>query len=352
MTVVVGGQYGGEGKGKTTAYLSASELPDIVVRCGGPNSGHTVELEEKTHILRQVPAGFVSPRTRLLVAPGAIIDPDILRTEMDVLSLEPDRLGIDRNAGVVTEGDRKTELDWDLGRRIGSTGTGMGAAVTRRSGRTPDFRRVQDVPKFRPWVTDVAKEVNEAIDRGGSVIVEGTQGFGLSLLHSPYFPYVTSRDTTAAAFLSEVGLSPVHVRRIVMVLRTFPIRVGGNSGPLTQEVSWDHVQSLSGSPNPVKEYTTVTSTLRRVGKFDEELVRRAAVVNRPTHIVVNGLDLIDYRNRQAQTPSDLTPPASKFLAMVGNITEGDLMLAGVGPRLTDFVPLQSDLRRLLEVAYP
>ena len=88
--------------------------------------------------------------------------------------------------------------------------------------------------------------MREHLEAGQRIIIEGTQGFGLSLLHSKYYPFVTSRDTTAAAFVSEAGLSPLDVDDIVLVLRAFPIRVGGNSGPLPNEIDWDTVTSESG----------------------------------------------------------------------------------------------------------
>jgi adenylosuccinate synthase len=123
--------------------------------------------------------------------------------------------------------------------------------------------------------------------------VEGTQGFGLSLLHSVDYPYVTSRDTTAAAFISEAGLSPLDVDQIVLVLRAFPIRVAGNSGRLPNEIDWETITHESGSPVPIIEYTSVTGMTRRVARFQPEVVRQAILVNQPTHVVMNHLDYID-----------------------------------------------------------
>src|SRR2546425_1217764 len=98
VTVVVGGQYGSEGKGKVCAHLSLTDNVDLMVRCGGPNSGHTVDIDGKRYELRQIPAGFVNPATRLLLAPGALIDPPLFLEELRVCQLGPDRVGIDINA--------------------------------------------------------------------------------------------------------------------------------------------------------------------------------------------------------------------------------------------------------------
>ena len=113
------------------------------------------------------------------------------------------------------------------------------------------------------------------------------------MLHSSHYPFATSRDTTAAGFVSEAGLSPLDVDDIIVVLRAFPIRVAGNSGPLRSELSWDDVTRESGSGVPLAEYTSVTKVLRRVGRFDAELVRQALLYNAPTRIVLNHLDYID-----------------------------------------------------------
>src|SRR5688500_10785623 len=105
VTVVVGGQYGSEGKGKVCAHLSLTGTADFMVRCGGPNAGHTVDLGTEKYELKQVPAGFINPSTRLLIAPGALVDPTLLLHEIDLCRLDQLRLGIDRNAGIVEVSD-------------------------------------------------------------------------------------------------------------------------------------------------------------------------------------------------------------------------------------------------------
>jgi adenylosuccinate synthase len=145
------------------------------------------------------------------------------------------------------------------------------------------------------------------------IIIEGTQGFGLSLLHSTEYPYVTSRDTTAATFVSEAGLSPLDVDQIVLVLRAFPIRVSGNSGPLPNEIDWQIVSLESGSSVPIVEFTSVTKSIRRVAHFHPDVVRQAIMVNRPTHIVLNHLDYID---NSCCTLNSLSAKAFRFVEEV------------------------------------
>jgi adenylosuccinate synthase len=147
-------------------------------------------------------------------------------------------------------------------------------------------------------------------------------------LHSKYYPYVTSRDTTAAAFVSEAGLSPLDVDDIVLVLRAFPIRVGGNSGPLPSEIDWDSVTSESGEQTPILEHTSVTKTVRRVGRFDPDIVRQAIMFNQPTGIVLNHLDYIDISCRHKQI---LTEKADAFVNDVEFLIGRRINCLGFGP---------------------
>jgi len=114
----------------------------------------------------------------------------------------------------------------------------------------------------------------------------------LSLLHSKEYPFVTARDTTAAGFISECGVSPLDVDEIVLVIRSYPIRVSGNSGYLKNEITWDDLVKESDLPIGFVEHTTVTQKVRRVARFDPEIVKQAIISNKPTKIVLNHLDYV------------------------------------------------------------
>ena len=132
-------------------------------------------------------------------------------------------------------------MSLDLSGRLGSTGTGVGSAVSaeRSAPRISDW--LVTTPDLAPFVTSVREELGAAVRHDKSIVVEGTQGFGLSLYHADEWPYRTSRDTTAHSFLGEVGLG-VRDYEVVMAIRTYPIRVAGNSGPLPGEITWEDVQ--------------------------------------------------------------------------------------------------------------
>ena len=319
LWVVVGGQYGSEGKGKISAFIAKREDLDICVRCGGPNSGHSfVDESGRNVVLRQLPTGFVNSRTRLLIPAGALIDPAILKQEIDWLRLTPARVGIDRKSFVIEEKDQEAEAALRLRERLSSTLCGVGAAQSRRVLRAEDAKLAKDVVGEHSWIrehlTDVGEEVNWALDSKKKVLIEGTQGFGLSLYHSEHYPKTTSRDTTAAAFLSEVGLSPLMVSQVVLVFRTFPIRVAGTqAGKLFGEMTWEELRHKSGYPWPIQELTSVTKLARRIGQFDWELARRAVRVNRPTKIALMGLDYIDFGSFGVTHAGGLSEKVQVFL---------------------------------------
>jgi adenylosuccinate synthase len=178
------------------------------------------------------------------------------------------------------------------------------------------------------------------IASGVRVIVEGTQGFGLSVLHTPHYPYATSRDCSAAGALAEAGLSPRDVDEVVLVLRTFPIRVGGNSGPLPHEIDWETVATESGSAGPLAEYTSVTGRLRKVARFDPTIVKRAIEVNNPSLIVMNHIDYVDAECSRLGT---LTERARGFVHDTSAALGVPIDLVGVGP--TAIVDLKPRLAR-------
>jgi adenylosuccinate synthase len=343
LWIVVGGQFGSEGKGKIAAYLSLREKIDICIRCGGPNSGHSFAIDD-THniVLRQLPTAAYHPKIRLLLPSGSLIDPAILKQELDSFALSPERVGIDQNAMIIEPSDKDVEAALGLRSRLSSTLTGVGSALSRRLLRSLDVRLAKDstasFPWLRPYLVNTAEEANIGLDQGKKVLVEGTQGFGLSLYHSPFYPKTTSRDTSAAAFLSEVGLSPKLVTEIVLVVRTFPIRVAGDqAGPLKDEISWDELRELSGAPHSLEEYTTVTQKPRRVGRFDCELVRQAVAINRPTKLAVNFLDHLTFKNYAVSSWSDLTLHTQQYILSLEQTLKAPIIYCGTGPRLTHLI---------------
>jgi adenylosuccinate synthase len=327
-TIVVGGQFGSEGKGKVAHFLAKEMAATVAIRVGGPNSGHTVvSISGEKLIFRQLPTAAILPNILCVLPAGSYIVPELLLAEIALARLPSSRLLVDPNAVVVSSADVESEMQSGLGASIGSTGSGTGAAVVARVERTRPEILARHHPLLKEFVAPSSERINVALKCGERLIIEGTQGFGLSLLHSPYYPFVTSRDTTAAGFAAEAGISPLDVDDIVLTLRAFPIRVGGNSGPLPHEVDWAAVTSLGGHSKQLIEFTSVTKSVRRVARFDPQIVRQAIAINKPTRIVLNHLDYLDGRSSLAHSP---TPCIVEFVRRVEKELDRAIDFCGFG----------------------
>lgn len=304
VTVVFGGQYGSEGKGKVAHLLAKYTGAAAAVRVGGPNSGHTPSHPSKAPSppLRQLPTASLLPGVQSVIGPGSYVDGDLLKAEIIRTGLTPARLAIDPAAVLLSDSDRGEERSAHLRETIGSTLTGTGAAVARRAMRDPNLSFVSNDPELTPFVRPTSSLLRSLLVSGERVIVEGTQGHGLSVFTREY-PFATSRITTASGLLAEAGLSPVDVDDVVMVLRAFPIRVAGNSGPLRNETTWSQVQLGGGHDHEIIEYSSVTKRVRRVAHFDPHPVKDAIAVNAPTTIALNHLDYLDHSVCKFGTPS-------------------------------------------------
>ena len=330
VDVLVGGQYGSEGKGNIVGYIAPEY--DFLVRVGGPNAGHQVYREPSPEVYHHLPSGTGrAPNAKLLIGAGAVLYPKGLLAEINEHDVAAERLSIHPQAMIIEDADR--ELEAQMLASIGSTGQGVGAASVRkimgRGGKTdPVVRLAKDVPELRPYVRDTQEILERAFVQGCPVLLEGTQGTTLSLHHGDY-PHVTSRDTTVAGCLADAGIAVTRVRRVVMVCRTYPIRVadpaieGETSGPMTSPVSYDELSSRSGIDieNLMKiETTTTTRKQRRIANFDWEQLRRSTVLNGPTDIALTFVDYLDTKNRAAFRFEQLTPETLRFVEEVERVT--------------------------------
>lgn len=319
VSIVIGGQFGSEGKGKVALEIARrSSEPVAVVRVGGPNSGHTAfDRAGRKHILRQLPAGCIDGEVEVVLPAGSYIDPDVLLSEIEELDYPRDRIRVSRQARIITDQHKRWEKESELAETIGSTASGVGAAVMASVARgAANFKlgshEAADHSSLEPFLCDTSERLRSLVEVGYRVVLEGTQGFGLSLLEGGYWPKATSRSTTAAGALAEAGLGPLDVDDVTMVIRSYPIRVAGNSGPLVNETTWQHIARKTGRDDDLREYTTVTGRLRRVGNFDPVLVKRALAVNRPSRLVLNHLDYVG-RERDLD---DVESEVSRFIRRV------------------------------------
>lgn len=335
LFVVVGMQFGSEGKGAITSYLAP--IMGMGVRTGAANAGHTMYHCGKRYVMRQIPSVWTNPLAELVIGVGAMISLPILLAEISaiekVLPIRH-RLSIDPRAHVITDEQIARESEDDLGARIGSTSArareGIGVASADKVLRSADVVRAGDVPSLRPYCSDTVERVNERLDRGDCVLLEGAQGFSLSIEHGA-FPFVTSRDTSAIGLAASVGVAThAFPTSVIGVTRTYPIRVSGNSGPFdpdSTEMSWKEVARRAGAPSLV-EYTTVTGAVRRVATFSREGFVRACRVNRPTEIALTFADYLDWKSHEQ---GDISLPIEEFMEMVETLAGAPVTLVKTGP---------------------
>jgi adenylosuccinate synthase len=335
VDVLIGGQYGSEGKGQIVNYLMREY--DLVVRVGGPNAGHTVpEADEKSYIYHHIPSGARTHDAHYALAPGMVVNVKKLLEEIADCKLDYHHLSIDPK--VMTISDEDIVAEEGLYERIGSTKQGVGAATARRiTDRGKDsVLMASKVPDLAHYIRPTYDVVFDALAANKRILIEGTQGTGLSLYHGAY-PYVTSRDTTVAGCLSEVGVAPGRIRKVIMVCRTYPIRVesppNSSSGRFSLEIDWGIVSERSGLPRKQledAEHTSTTKRKRRVGEFDWSLLRQAAFLNGPTDIALTFTDYLCSKNASAYRFEQLQDDTIKFIEEVERVAGAPVSLISTG----------------------
>lgn len=344
LTVLVGGQYGSEGKGAIAAHVANDY--DVHIRVGSPNAGHTIYWNGEKHVMQSIPCGWINPDARIVIGRGALLNmKQFMKELVHIMQYYPkflDRLVIDEEAGILDEKFHQQEggTEGEMHKRIGSTGEGVGPARVARINRDPhEFRQFKDVAAEygleRCMYRNTPLLVATWQDNGRNILIEGTQGSGLSLLHS-HWPYCTSIDTNAAGIISEVGIAPSRVTDVLMVIRTYPIRVAGNSGPMGTEITWDElnrrIAGLGGEDFVTPEKTTVTKKVRRIAEWNDELFEQAKLLNAPTEIALTFADYIDPAIANVDIPSEIKNSSRVKQFIQEHNLEGLVNYVGTGPR--------------------
>ncbi|GIW51640.1 MAG: adenylosuccinate synthetase [Gemmatimonadales bacterium] len=329
--VVVGAQWGDEGKGKIVDVLA--EGADLVVRYqGGANAGHTVVKGDEEFILHQIPSGILHPGTRCVIGNGVVLDPETLLSEMDDLERRgvtvAGRLIVSLRAHLVLPYHKLLDQAAEREQRIGTTGRGIGPAYEdkygRRGIRVADLRdlsrtlerigeRVERAnrllslmgsslrasveehcdllrrlaPRLMPMAADTSRITYDALREGKKVLLEGAQGALLDVDHGTY-PFVTSSNTTAGGAAVGAGIGPTAIDAVLGVVKAYTTRVG--NGPLPTEADPQEAARLRELG---EEYGATTGRPRRCGWFDAVVVRYAARVNGLTDLAVTKLDVLD-----------------------------------------------------------
>jgi adenylosuccinate synthase len=325
-TVIVGAFWGDEGKGKIISYLALKDNVDFCVRTGSVNAAHTVWTEGKKYALHMVPAGFVNPKCRLFIAAGANVHVAKFLEEVELTKVHK-RISIDNNASIIEEKHSAQDKASAFNKGLGTTGWGVGPALEERVRRTAKLAK--DLPELKPYVLDTVTEINEGIDQGKNVLLEGTQGFMLSLFFGTY-PYVTGRDTGASAIASEAGVGPTRVDDVLIVYKSFITRVG--AGPLPGEITKQEAQKRGWF-----EISAGTGRDRRSAPFDFDLAKKTAKINGATQSAVTKLDCIYPECQGKRRFDELSSEAKQFIKDIEKQTGIPVALIGTGPDALDIV---------------
>jgi adenylosuccinate synthase len=333
-TIIVGGFFGDEGKGKVVAHIAERDRPAIISRGGvGPNAGHTVKIGDRTYGVRMVPSGFVYRDARLCIGTGVLVDPRVFLHEVDLLGVKG-RVFVDSRCGIIEEAHIERDRGSDhLAKTVGSTGTGCGPANADRALRV--IRQAKDVPELSGFLTDVPAEINGALDDGKSVLIEGTQGFGISLYFGTY-PYVTSKDTSASQMAADNGVGPTRIDEVIVVFKAYPTRVG--AGPFSTEMTPEEAQE-----HGIEEFGTVTHRRRRIGEWDGEMARYSAMINGCTQAAITGIDRIDPDCYGCSDYDRLSKAAKDFISKAEDDIGKPVTLISTGPDISHIIDLREEL---------
>lgn len=332
-TIIVDALWGDSGKGKLCAQLAIKHDAELAVRAGvGTNAGASVTTDDGRLIkARQLPTGWLNPRTRVAVGSGVLVDPQVFADELGRFGLA-DRVMVDRRCAVITpEHIAAEQADAHLAETVGSTCTGNGAAradfVLRRA------RQAGDHPELRSYAGDVAVEANRVAASDGLVIIEGSQGTLLSLALTDDYPCATSDNCTAAAAMDDVGLNWRLVTDVIMVVKALPSRVG--SGPLPYEIS-----AAEADRRGIGEHGVVTGRPRRkADRLDPDLLAYAAMLNGPTQIALTFVDHVDPEMRGVRDRDRITAPVLELIERVEQTTGAPVTTVDTGPLLGDLIEL-------------
>jgi adenylosuccinate synthase len=325
-TVVVGAFWGDEGKGKIISYLALKDKVDVCVRTGSVNAAHTVWFGGQRYALHMVPAAFVYEKCRLLIGAGANVHVKKFLEEVEATKVK-NRIGVDYQASIIEEKHSIQDKTSAHLKGLGTTGWGVGPAIEERVRRTAKLAK--DIPELQPYLTDVATEVNNAIDANKQVLLEGTQGLMLSLYYGTY-PYVTGRDTSAAATCSEAGVGPTKVNDVLIVFKAFMTRVG--AGPLPGELTKEEAIKRGWF-----ETAAGTGRERRSAPFDFELAKKAVTINGATQAALTKLDVVYPECKGAKTYDELPKDAKEFIEKIERKTGIPIVLIGIGPEALDII---------------
>lgn len=346
-TVVIGGWFGDEGKGKIISYVAVHDRFKHVARAGvGTNAGHTVCINGMSYGLQMIPSGFTNPDAKLYIGKGVLVDAEKLLNEIKECGVGT-RLYVDRLCPIIEQRHKDADSLPHYKDSVGSTGTGCGPAQKERVFRSRDMKFAKDVEELHPYLADVSELLNSAISSGSNVLVEMTQGtmlslYGFEINGELTFHNATSKDTTAGTACADVGIGPTAVGVVIAVYKAIPSRVGQGIFPGELPIK-EQVRLRSEGKG---EFGTVTGRPRRLGNWTDEVfewAKKAADINGATQIAVTKIDLAYPGNSGVREYLDLTIGAKDFIEKLEHKLQRPVTLAGTGQDVKDIIDMRYDM---------
>ncbi len=355
VSVVVGGHYGDEGKGKVVSYLAMEDDPKVIARAGvGPNAGHTVYKDGVKYGLRMLTCGFVNEKSQLAIGAGVLVDIKQFLDEVEITKTGG-RIFVDKRCSIIEEEHKELDKS-ENSKKIGTTASGCGPGNAARVNRIA--RLAKDAPELSEYLADVPQMVNDAARKGEEVLIEASQGFGLSLYYGNY-PYVTSKDTSASTACADVGLGPTNVDDVYVIFKAYMSRVGEDpyihylsDEDVGKDPLWKSVLARAddaGMPGEnanekiahlFGEKGTVTGRPRKIAAFDFDLAKYSIMVNGATQIVLTCVDKMFPECLGVKSYDGLSKDAKSFLNNLEDQMEVPLTLISTGPDVSDVVDLR------------
>lgn len=350
VDIVVGGQFGDEGKGSVALHLAHFRNYGAYVRTGGENAEHRVITPDgQEHCFHILPTALAARRDncpKLILAAGMTFSLAGLYREMETHSIPWDRLVIDRNAAIITDDLRKSGEE--AANKRGSTFLGVGATMAAKVRRAGQCTLAQDTTLISSCSL-ASLCMRRILNAGENILLEGSQGTMLSLDHG-YYPYCTSRNVTAMGALSDAGLNWKDVRDVFMVVKTVPTRVPGNSGPsLGREMSWELVCQHAGRPYEEIVQSADESAgdgaggLERPFELSIPEICHAADLNGATRIVLTFADWWDYKDLGVQCWGALSYRTKALVVALEKRLGIPVVMVRTGPDYKDYVTWQGGL---------
>lgn len=340
VMLVVGGDFGDEGKGKIVSYIAkAYDYRHVARGGGGTNAGHTVVYNGKICPVRMIPSGFVNPNAQLYIGRGVAVDRDVLLGEIKRYEVDG-RVWVDRLCPII----ERRHIDEDRGPYnktvLNTTGTGTGPAQLERVKRTANLRFAKDIDSLKPYLADVGERLYDAIERDEKVLGEGTQGtfisnYGFEFGDKSTYPEgVTTKDTTAGTLCADIGIGPTTVESVVVVFKSIASKVG--NGPFPNEIT-DLERLKYIEENGQQEYGTVTGRKRRMGDFDYDRARIAMQRNGGTIVALTKLDALFPEVQGQRYYNNLTGDAMYHIRRLEDESGSAVVFIGTGPEVDDMV---------------